>query len=274
MPHYSRKKQRIVSGIYSVLIFFGLILMGLSAVLILGTNNLVQEWGYDVFVEKIHFTPELVTKEYFIVFLVACIGALVFFLRRSRVSSNGISKRKIRQNLLQRIEAFSTGETDDDGRYAIHFTFPDRLENFHSQYNKAVIDKNIVEYIEHTASFLPDISEMRLHVHVKETDTEDEKAFREGVSTAFLDKYLVARREYQSTARLSVVAGCIGLAVLIFMDLFQQVVDIELSAQLLEVISSVLLWDAVGMYFLDNRKTGKLRDFYLLLADMDIVFEK
>ena len=188
---------------------------------------------------------------------------------RRKELSEAIRERRSIVKLAEYIDE----EFVEDGKVTVHVNV-DELYRPMSMGNLRQLNPDIFEYVEHCVSLVPSLIPLRVVFHG--VDKED----REKVPELFRLHYDAQLQEHLWDLRMNrlrmMCMGVLGVAFIVAYLYFALAREGTLFLELLSVVGSFALWDAVNCFVVERRTIHKILDetAQFLTAEIDFEDEK
>ncbi|MBQ7365169.1 MAG: hypothetical protein IJW46_06195 [Clostridia bacterium] len=141
-----------------------------------------------------------------------------------------------------------------------------------SQSNTPVIASDVADFLNSRIETVSPDSGIHLEIHSDCITEEEALLYHKGIKAYYTEQYHKTRRELRRNNRLALlllILGVITLSVMIFVEaLFENVIWTEV----IDIAAWVFLWEAVYLYFLENRSLRIRCRQSLSLTQAEITF--
>lgn len=268
------RNRRIRARITAIISYLCALLTGLILIVLLALAMTKGSISDEAFLAQFGFPYEFVRGFFARLVLILFALCLFFLAIHLRLKHNGIRTGDLRRRLNSRAKALPAFARDDQGRLILSLSVRSMDDLFapYSVNGIRAFHSDAAQCVFEEARKINVLSAAVLEILVQDGMPEDPDQAARNISDWFLTQYLQARRQWKQNMILAAAIAAVGFAFLIFMDMLSEISQLQMTGQLLEVLSSALLWAAVGMFFLDNRKNRKDMERCRMLADMEIRF--
>lgn len=149
-------------------------------------------------------------------------------------------------------------QPDEEGRAIIPMTVRDD-SSFLSPYSvtsEEVVDADVAEFIERTASAVPPKMPLALHVRSRCIDPSEQELYRAALRQYFRLKSIANLREIRRNIMLATIMTIVGVAALGGMFLAESFGVRQIWIECIDIFAWVFIWEAVDLLFIEG---GRLR---------------
>lgn len=163
-------------------------------------------------------------------------------------------------------------ERDGEGRVVVNMTVRDDsgFLSVYSQSDIPVIDGTVADFIENRTSAILPREPLTLRIYSDSVDENEIPVYQRAIRSYYKEKYYSSEREYRRNVVAAVMLALAGILALSLMIFLEKRIESAIWFEVIDIVAWVFLWEAVDLYFLENRMLKYRRLRYLAFVDMKV----
>lgn len=163
-------------------------------------------------------------------------------------------------------------ERDGEGRVVVNMTVRDDsgFLSVYSQSDIPVIDGTVADFIENRTSAILPREPLTLRIFSDSVDENEIPVYQRAICSYYKEKYYSSEREYRRNVVAAVMLALAGILALSLMIFLEKRIESAIWFEVIDIVAWVFLWEAVDLYFLENRMLKYRRLRYLAFVDMKV----